>query len=813
MKKSSKLILIIMAVIFIALLILTQIFYVKGNPAWTYMGIAAGILLVSVVSITISNYLLSRQIKKSRLLENRLGLWNTISYRVKKSGEHAFNDLPIGIMILSDNNEIVWSNNYAKDLFMSQLNDMPLASICKPILDAITNEEKDFQVDIYGHKYQIEFNYEYRILYLSDITEIMKIKTKYNERITALGYINIDNLESVLSDFDVQERAEFMYRIVTEIAKWSESFGAYVRAYSDNSYLLIMDKKQLQLIQEDNFSILDTIKNLGQGKAYKISLSMGIACVDEDINSLSDLAREQLELSINRGGDQASVYIDGVTTFYGARTDTAQSETKVSLRMKSEELQELMNSSDCVMVVGHANADADAFGATIAIYRMAKVLGRPAYIIFDKESIDATVKRIYETMEKEYVALNDSLISPQLALSRMTPDTLLMVVDCQKASLLSEPKLVKKASKIGVIDHHRRGDDAIDKLDFYLSSTAASSSVELIVQLYEFMEKEITFDRLEATWLLLGIIVDTNNFIYRCSEKTFKVSSILAKYGADMTGVKKYLKENKSEKLSRNNLIGKLEIYQDKIGIAVGDNDEIYQRAFLAKISDEIISIEGLDVGITVGRINSNQVGVSARNLGTINAQVLMEKLGGGGHYNNAAAQVTSDNIQDVVKSLKKYIDEYIEKEESMKVILTKDVKGHGKKNDVVDEPLGFANHLIRTSQAIVASDENLKRLDEEKKQAELDEERRIQEAKALKELVENTPLSIGVKVGVGGKVFGSVSSKQIIDAFYEKTKKELDKHAIELKGNLTELGTHTIPVTLYKSVKATITVYVVEKE
>ena len=148
-----------------------------------------------------------------------------------------------------------------------------------------------------------------------------------------------------------------------------------------------------------------------------------------------------------------------------------------------------------------------------------------------------------------------------------------------------------------------------------------------------------------------------------------------------------------------------------------------------------------------------------------------------------------------------------------MKVILTKDVKGHGKKNDVVDEPLGFANHLIRTSQAIVASDENLKRLDEEKKQAELDEERRIQEAKALKELVENTPLSIGVKVGVGGKVFGSVSSKQIIDAFYEKTKKELDKHAIELKGNLTELGTHTIPVTLYKSVKATITVYVVEKE
>ena len=813
MKKTVRLFTIIISAVAIAVCGITIYFYEKGYSFWAYTAIGGAVLLVVALAWVISNYRLSRQLKRSKLLEDRLGMWNTISYRVKKSGEHAFNDLPIGIIILSNKYDITWSNQYAKDLFMSQLVDMPLDNICKEIKDNIINGETDFQTDIYGHKYHIEYSNVYRVLYLTDITEILNIRTQYDKRITAMGYINIDNLESVLSDLDVQERAEFMYRIVTAIAKWSESFGAYVRAYSDNSYILVMDKSQLQAMMDDNFSILDNIKQLGQGKSYKISLSMGIACVDEPINNLSDLAHEQLDLSTNRGGDQASVYINGVTTFFGAKTDTAQAETKVSLRMKSEELQSLMLSSDCVMVVGHANSDADSFGATIAIYRMAQALGKTAYIIFDKESIDATVKRIYETMEKEYIALKDALISPQLALSRMTPETLLMVVDCQKNSLLSEPKLVKKASKIGVIDHHRRGDDSIDHIDYYLSSTAASSSVELIVQLYEFMDQEIVFDTLEATWLLLGIIVDTNNFIYRCSEKTFKVSSILAKYGADMTGVKKYLKEPQKEKISRNELIGNLEIYQEKIGIAVGRNDSFFDRALLAKISDEIISIEGLDVGITVGRINNNQVGVSARNLGTINAQVLMEKLGGGGHFNNAAAQITTDDIGKVVRDLKKHIDEYIEKEESMKVILTKDVKGHGKKNDIIDEPMGFANHLIKTAQAIVASDENLKRLDEDKKQAEIEEEQKIQDAKALKELIEKTPIKVGVKVGAEGKVFGSVSSKQIIDTFYEVTKNTIDKHGLDLKENISALGTYKIPVTLYKSVKAEITLFVVEKE
>ena len=771
------------------------------------------ICLILTLSEILSKYRINKHIKRTNFLETRLGEWNTISYRVKKAGEHAFNELPIGIIILSENNEIFWSNTYVKDIFMSSLHDIKLKNISKELYLNVKEKNENFQIELYGKKFSAKYEIDYRTIYLTDVTDIVNVKALYDKRITALGYIEVDNLENILSDFDVEERAEFMWHIVTAIAQWSEKYNAYVRAYSDSSYLIIMDKGQLQLMMKDNFSILDTIKTLVRAKPYQISLSIGIACADENIDDLSSLAKEQLEFATNRGGDQASVKIDQKVIFFGAKNDTAQSETRVTMRMKSEELQSLMKSSNCVMTIGHKTADADAFGATLAIYRMAKALGKQAYIILDESSIDPTVQRIKDAIDKEFISLKEAIITPSMALARMTEETLLMVVDCQSEALLVEPKLIKKAAKVGVIDHHRRGDNAIEKVDFYLSSTAASSSVELIVELYEFMAEEITFDKLEATWLLLGIIVDTNNFIYRCTEKTFKVASILAKNGADMTGVKKYLKEDLTEKVTRHELVDNVVKYQEKIGIAVGDANKTFDRPELAKISDEIISIKGIDVGITIGRISSQFVGISARSLGTINVQLLMEKMGGGGHFNNAAAQIKTDDIDSVYRKLTKCIDELIEKEESMKVILIKDVKGHGKVGEIVDLNPGFANHLIRTDQAIVASNENLKRLDEQKKQAQLEEEKLIQEMKELKKKIEETPIKIGVKIGVEGRMFGTVSIKQVVDTFLKDTGIQLDKKKIKFKDNINALGTYDIPIELHKQITATIKLYVVEKE
>ncbi len=764
---------------------------------------------------TLINFIIRfKQLKRENFLENRLNMWNTISYRVKKAGETAFNELPIGILVLNNDYEIVWSNNFAKTLFMSQLERVNLRNINANLFKNLKKSITDFSVEVYGRSYQVKYLKEHQIVYLTDITSELELEKKYVSRTTVLGYINIDNLEEALSDFDVQERAEYMWKIIGVIAKWADSFGAYARAYSDKNYIVIMDYSQLKQMIKNDFSILDEIKTIiKHNTTARISLSIGIACIDESISELSKHANEQLEMAENRGGDQAVVRIDNNVYYYGAKTDAVPKESKVEVRIKSEELQSIIKKYERVFVIGHKTLDADAFGATFGIYKIAKLLGKESYMIFDEKSVDLTVARIYESIERDYVGLLEDFISPTRALHMLNDDTLLMIVDCQSEFLLVEPKLVKKARHIGIIDHHRQGEGSIGKPEFYYSSTSASSSVELIVELLEFFEKELTFDALEATWMLLGIIVDTNNFIYRTSSKTFEVASMLKRYGADMTIVKKYLKEDIAEKYTRNEFIQNLEFYKDRVGIAVGRTDIQYERATLAKISDEIISVNSLDVGITIGFIGDNTIGISARSLGALNVQILMERMGGGGHLNNAATQIASNNIEEVVEQLKTLVDEYLGKEESMKVILTKEVKGRGKKDDVIELQPGFANHLVRSGQAIVASPENLKKVEEDKQKEAIAAEKHLQEMKELKKLVDSTTVKVHVKVGAEGKIFGSVSMKQVVDAFEKETGVALDKRKINYEDTIASLGTYDIPIQLHKEVLAHIKLFVIEKE
>lgn len=780
----------------------------------TYIIYALIVLIVCMLSALISRMVQRRNTREKELYQNRLHMWNSISYRVKKAGESAFNELPIGILVVNEELEVQWSNNHAKRIFMSPLESMKLSNISVNLDNGLKESEK-FVVDIYGKVYDVLFVKEHHIVYLTEITQMVEIQNRYQERLSAVGYINIDNLEEALSDFDVQERAEYMSKIIGVIAKWAESFGIYVRAYSDSNYLVVMDKNQLNQMMKSNFDILDEIKKvLRLSSTSRISLSIGIACIDENIVDLSRHANEQLELALKRGGDQAVVKIDEKVTFYGAKTDAVPKESRVEVRVKSEELQDLMLSATKVIVVGHGMLDADGFGGTLGLYKFAKALGRPAYMVIDYKNIDSTVQQIYNVIEKEYVSLRDDICTSSQALGLIDDGTLLMVVDCQSDYLVMESKLIKKARRVGVIDHHRKPDTgAIVNPVFTYTSTSASSSVELVVDLMDFLESDTLFDGLEATWLLLGIIVDTNNFIYRASSKTFHVAATLAGYGADMSAVKAYLKEDYNDKLVRNDFIGNLEFYKKRVGITVGKPDIIYERATLAKISDEIISVNGVDVGITIGYIKENVVGISTRSLGAINAQLLMERMGGGGHLNNAAAQVKNSDLISVKEELLKQIDEFLVKEELMKVILIKEVKGRGKKGDIIDLQTGFANHLIRNSLAISASAENLKKVEEEKREEERRAVMHLQEMKELKKTVESTPVKVTARIGEGGRMFGSVSMKQVVDEFEKQTKIALDKRKINFTGIIDALGTYDIPIQLHKEVIATIKLYVVEKE
>lgn len=785
--------------------------------------IPIGVFIVSL-ALLIATVFNIRNSVETRRLQNRLKMWNSITYKVKKAGETAFNKLPIGIIVLDSDSKIVWSNANAKTIFMSPLEKIYLKDLSSPLYatleDALSDVKEDsdtekitYNADIYGKIYFVEYLIKHNVMYLTDITNYEHLQTLYHNRTEVLGYINIDNLEEALQEFDVQTRAEYEGKIIGSIAKWATENGVFVRALTSTRYILITDQEHLEKLIKSNFDILDEIKVLfNTSRVVRVTLSMGIACSDINVNDLSEEAQYQLELALSRGGDQVVVKKGNEVLYFGAKTDPIVKESKVEIRVKSEELTNLMSNSSNIFVVGHKNIDADGFAATIAIYRWAKKLGKTAYIIYDPESIDPTVEKIFQTIEKEYISYMDAFVTPNKLSKLVNKESLLMVVDFQTIYQSIDAKMFSHFDKIGIIDHHRKGQGAIPNPKFYYSQAAASSSVELIFELMNFMKEPVELTELEATWMLLGIVVDTNNFVYRASSVTFDVASTLKKYGADMNVVKEYLKEDLNEKVLRQDAIASTEIYKGKVAIAHTDPHEIVERSTIAKISDELISISDIELAITVGQIGENQVGLSARSLGKINSQVIMEKMGGGGHLNNAAAQRKNETIEETIAILKEKIDSYLSEEENMKIILIKDLKGKGKKGDVIEVAAGYGNNLVRNEIAIIASPENMKALDEEKHQAAIKEAQLLQEMKDLKEKIEKTEIKIAVKVGKEGKLFGSVSTKQITDAMANKLNVKFDKRKIELDTPISSLGAYNIPIQLHKDVVAKIKLFVVEE-
>ena len=723
---------------------------------------------VFVVSLSILIGLLinNKQRKIENSLKQRLSMWNTISYKVKKAGEIAFNNLPIGIIIISPKRKILWSNNEAKDIFKSPLENIDLKNISKE-LDNELDDNEEFIITIYGEIYQCKYIKENNIIYLTKQTDYVNLQTLYNNRVCTLGYINIDNFEEALSEFDVQERAEYSGKIIGMIAKWFEKYGAYVRAFTDNRYLLIMDRQQLEQMMETSFPLLDDIKTImHNGRALRITLSIGICCADKPIMEVSEEALDLLDLSLNRGGDQVAVKLNDKTTFYGAKQEAIPKDNKVDIRIKSEELQDLFLHSSNIFVMAHKNTDTDGFGASLGLYKMAKALGKQVYIVQD--TVDTTVTKIMENIHSEYVELKNDIITPKKAISLSNDKSLLMIVDFQTIyqspdndTELGSPneRIVKKFKNIAIIDHHRKGAGAIENSQFYYSKTYASSSVEIILELLEFWRKPVDFSPVEATWLLLGIIVDTNNFIYRSNAKTFEVSSILKKFGADMTVAQRYLKEGIDEIRNRNMFTNNIRFYKDIVAISCANDNKKYERAEIAKISDGMLDIENVELGITIAYLEDNLVGLSARSLGLVNAQTIMEKLGGGGHLNNAAAQVRNSTIEQVYERLLKVIDSAIEESKSQKVIFQRDVRGRGKKFYIKELENELATRLIEDGSVIIASPENIKMMENMKNKAEIDETNKINELLKIKELLESKPLKISTKVE-NGKVKNAVTDK-----------------------------------------------------
>jgi ribosomal protein L9 len=651
-------------------------------------------------------------------------------------------------------------------------------------------------------------------LYFLDQTDLKDLQQKYRRSLLAVGFLNLDNLDTALTALDAQERAMQMSNLIGLLSDWSNKHDIYLRGLSEARYLLFMTFAQLRELMDDKFSVLDDIQNYCQKEDLRITASLGIACKDDGITRLVELAEEQLELALNRGGNQGVVLIDNQIHYFGAKTTSLETRSPIFVRVKAEMLADMIKHSRDVLIMSHKDMDADAFGSCLAIHKIVAALKKESKIVFDESSVDETIRAIHNIIQKEHINILDYFVAPRKAVDNITNDTLLVIVDCQYQTLLTSEKLYKSANKIAIIDHHRRNNNAISNYDYLYSQSSASSTVELVAEMFQYISNEIEISEIEATWMLMGILVDTNNLMYRTSYRTFNVLAVLQKIGAEIPRAQRYLRENFGEYVKRMSILNNLEIVDGKYAIAACSADEIYSRAFLAKIADNIISVHDIKASFCIGRIDENEIGISARSLNEVNVQVIMEQLNGGGHFNNAATQIKDVTVEQAKEML---IDKLSRLEDggmtTMKIILTKDVKGKGKAGDIIDIPAGHANFLIRTDQAVLATVDNIKQLEKKKREEKEAMEKHLNEMRELKSVIESKPVHIHVRVGKEGKLFGSVSTKQIADEFKAQHDLILDKRKMLPDKIINSLGTYEIPIQLHKEVTALMTIHVVEKK
>ncbi len=753
---------------------------------------------------------------KIKDLDLRLKKWTNISYHATQAGDEAFNKLPIGIILYDDENLVTWANQYAKNIFHSNLIDTPIDGISPTLLESVVNGAESIQLKFEDKYYDVTHNVQNEILYFFDSTERENIKIKYNNRITAIGIIELDNLEESLKKFDMQEKANIRGQILGEISDYCAKYNCYIQTLVGDRMNIVMDKQATLKMIDDKFSVLDSIRNIAQKNRLKASISMGVACFDNNYDDLGLFAQNAIELAEKRGGDQVVVNLENEQIkFFGARTNSLEKNTLVEARMQSIGLKEAIEGSSNVVLMCHKFADCDAIGSMIAAFHMAISSNIDAKMAFDPDLADVTVKKIYEKIKKE-PAIAQNFVSLSQAMELIKPQTLLLITDTQSPSLVMFPDLFNKAKRISIIDHHRPGEIGYsDYLTYYLDSSA-SSAVELCTEMFMFYNSDIKLLPLEASIMLAGIIVDTNNFTQRSGSRTFEAAATLKSMGGEMIFVRKLLQEPlESEKLFAQAL-GKAWIYGDRFSIVCLDETQrIPDRTTLAKISDKQLTIDGVEASFTIGRITQDIVGISARSLGdSINVQIIMEQMGGGGHFNSAATQRKDVLIEDLQKELLEILRlEYVEGGTgTMKVILIADVKGKGKKGNIIEVANGYANFLISNKQALPATDENLANYERQKEQQRIEAENNRNLLLKFKDDIQGKTINIKMKIGQDGKNFGKITTKLVCDEFEAQTGIHLDKRKVELPAEINSIGIFTGTVKLDTDIIAQFQIKVEEK-
>ena len=604
-------------------------------------------------------------------------LFDAISQSVDQASTYAVQNLPIGIAIVDMESSLCWANSVFRDWVGDIEDDQRLDYIMPNLnIDKFWGKFGYFFEHIGKRYYRVVYKYlqtegseedNYLILYFEDITETEQQKLNCLAAMPVFCDIAIDNMEEVGKGMTAVQQATLWTNVNNCLIDALTAHNAFVRSYGNDNYIACLSREALNALKEDNFSFLEQIRSIHTVNRIPVTVSMGIAAFPEDIvpqgkanfNELADKAHSGLDLALGRGGDQVVVYEeDGSAHFYGGKTRSVEKNTRVRARVVSQAIRELIETCDLVLIMGHEREDYDSIGAAIGVARMAKIGGKPVHIVISRqtEAISRIEKEILDV--PEFAGL---LITADMAEVACNDQTLLFIVDTHRPDMTVAPQLLDKTERRVVIDHHRRSSDFIKKPLLVYTEPSSSSTSELVTELLQYFDEDPELQKIEATALYAGIVVDTKNFSVQTGVRTFDAAAYLRRCGADPDIVRELFSSDFDSVKLKARLLSEARI-ADGIAMTSCPKDVPNAQIISAQVADMLVNITDVEASFTFYELPDNIIGVSARSKGDINVQLIMEAIGGGGHRTVAGVQLKGRTLIEAQNEVMDAIHEVLDK-------------------------------------------------------------------------------------------------------------------------------------------------------
>ena len=592
-------------------------------------------------------------------------------------------ELDMPYALLDESGKVIWTNRAFETVTHKEKGYNRSITNLFPVLtkDRLPGEEDEVQMDLEYEDSEFtvrmkripltdmaanseifqETNYKgYLIaLYLYDETALKIALRENDNQSLAIGLIYLDNYEEALESVDEVRRSLLTALIDRKVNKYVASLDGITKKIEKDKYMVILRKESVMHMEETRFDLLEDVKTVNIGNEMAVTLSIGIGLDGLTYAQNYEFSRTAIDLALGRGGDQAVVKTSDSITYYGGKSQQVEKNTRVKARVKAHALNEIISTKDKVIIMGHRLADADSFGAAVGVYRIAKALSRRAYIVLN--DVTTSVQPVVDLFRGNSDYDEDMIISSARAVEEAESNTVLVVVDVNKPSITECPELLRLCKSIVVLDHHRQGAETIENATLSYVEPYASSTCEMVAEILQYIKDGIKPKADEADAMYSGIIIDTNNFMSKTGVRTFEAAAYLRRNGADVTRVRKLFREDVLEYKTKADAVSQAEIHRGHYAISVCSSEGISSPTVIgAQAANELLNIKGVKASFILTDFQG-KIYVSARSIDEVNVQVIMERLGGGGHMNIAGAQIEDASIPEAVKLIKDTLNKMIE--------------------------------------------------------------------------------------------------------------------------------------------------------